>query len=206
PIKLIGTGEKLDAIEDFYPARIADLLLGMGDIVSLVEKAASTIDAEQAARVTAKMRKGTFDLSDLREQIAQMQHMGGMSGMMSMLPGIAKIKNQLAERNLDETVLKRQVAIIDSMTPQARHRRRLRHQAGRHQSAAENASHHGRRDEGHGRRQARPDGRPRQYARLRRRHAEPGRDGEARRKDAWRIATRHARRAGRPWPAAEFPR
>src|SRR5580698_8684822 len=117
PIKLIGTGEKLDAIEDFYPARIADRILGMGDIVSLVEKAASTIDAEQAARVTAKMRKGTFDLSDLREQIAQMQHMGGMSGMMSMLPGIAKIKNQLAERNLDETVLKRQVAIIDSMTP-----------------------------------------------------------------------------------------
>ena len=120
PIKLIGTGEKLDAIEDFYPARIADRILGMGDIVSLVEKAASTIDAEQAARVTAKMRKGTFDLSDLREQIAQMQHMGGMSGMMSMLPGIAKIKNQLAERNLDETVLKRQVAIIDSMTPQER--------------------------------------------------------------------------------------
>src|SRR3984893_2515392 len=120
PIKLIGTGEKLDAIEDFYPARIAHRILGMGDIVSLVEKAASTIDAEQAARVTAKMRKGTFDLSDLREQIAQMQHMGGMSGMMSMLAGIAKIKNQLAERNLDETVLKRQVAISDSMPPQER--------------------------------------------------------------------------------------
>ena len=66
------------------------------------------------------MRKGTFDLSDLREQIAQMQHMGGMSGMMSMLPGIAKIKNQLAERNLDEKLLKRQVAIIDSMTPRER--------------------------------------------------------------------------------------
>src|SRR5580692_8308661 len=120
PIKLLGTGEKMDALEDFYPARIADRILGMGDIITLVEKAATTIDAEQAARVTAKMRKGTFDLSDLREQIAQMQHMGGMSGMMSMLPGIAKIKNQLAERNLDETVLKRQVAIIDSMTPQER--------------------------------------------------------------------------------------
>ena len=216
PIKLIGTGEKLDAIEDFYPARIADRILGMGDIVSLVEKAASTIDAEQAARVTAKMRKGTFDLSDLREQIAQMQHMGGMSGMMSMLPGIAKIKNQLAERNLDETVLKRQVAIIDfddaagaaqsrraQGEPQAPHRRRLRHQTRRHQSLAENASHHGRRDEGHGRRQARPDGRPRQYARLRRRHAEPGRDGEACRKDAGRIAARNARRSR---PAAEFSR
>ena len=117
PIKLIGTGEKLDAIEDFYPQRIADRILGMGDIVSLVEKAATTIDAEKAARVAAKMRKGTFDLADLREQLAQMQTMGGMSGLMAMLPGIAKLKNQLAERNLDETVLKRQMAIIDSMTP-----------------------------------------------------------------------------------------
>jgi signal recognition particle subunit SRP54 len=113
PIKLLGTGEKLDAIEDFYPARIADRILGMGDIVSLVEKAAATIDAE-------KMRRGAFDLSDLREQILQMQQMGGMSGLMAMMPGVAKIKNQLAERNLDEKVLKRQVAIIDSMTPQER--------------------------------------------------------------------------------------
>jgi signal recognition particle subunit SRP54 len=120
PIKLIGTGEKLDAIEDFHPARIADRILGMGDIVSLVEKAATTIDAEKAARVAAKMRKGAFDLSDLREQLAQMQNMGGMTGLMSMLPGVAKIKNQLAERNLDEKVLKRQMAIIDSMTPQER--------------------------------------------------------------------------------------
>jgi signal recognition particle subunit SRP54 len=120
PIKLIGTGEKLDAIEDFYPARIADRILGMGDIISLVEKAAATIDAEKAARVAAKMRKGAFDLADLREQLAQMQTLGGMSGLMSMLPGVAKIKNQLAERNLDETVVKRQMAIIDSMTPQER--------------------------------------------------------------------------------------
>ena len=120
PIKLIGTGEKLDAIEDFHPARIADRILGMGDIISLVEKAAATIDAEKAARVAAKMRKGAFDLADLREQLAQMQNMGGMTGLMSMLPGIGKIKNQLAERNLDEKVLKRQMAIIDSMTPQER--------------------------------------------------------------------------------------
>ncbi len=120
PIKLIGTGEKLDAIEDFHPARIADRILGMGDIVSLVEKAAATIDAEKAARVAEKMRKGAFDLSDLREQLAQMQQMGGMSGLMAMLPGIAKMKNQLAERNLDESVLKRQMAIIDSMTPSER--------------------------------------------------------------------------------------
>jgi signal recognition particle subunit SRP54 len=120
PIKLIGTGEKLDAIEDFHPARIADRILGMGDIVSLVEKAAATIDAEKAARVAEKMRKGAFDLADLREQLVQMQSMGGMSGLMSMLPGIAKIKNQMAERNLDEKLLKRQVAIIDSMTPRER--------------------------------------------------------------------------------------
>ena len=146
PIKLIGTGEKLDAIEDFYPQRIADRILGMGDIISLVEKAAATIDAEKAARVAEKMRKGAFDLADLREQLTQMQNMGGMTGLMAMLPGIAKMKNQLAERNLDETVLKRQMAIIDSMTPQERqesrraqsqpqapHRRRLRHQARGHQ-------------------------------------------------------------------------
>src|SRR5579863_5514860 len=120
PIKLIGTGEKLDAIEEFDPARIAGRILGMGDIVALVEKAAATIDAEKAARVAEKMRKGAFDLSDLREQLAQMQHMGGVSGLMAMLPGIAKMKNQLAERNLDETVLKRQMAIIDSMTPRER--------------------------------------------------------------------------------------
>ncbi len=120
PIKLIGTGEKLDALEDFHPARIADRILGMGDIVSLVEKAAATIDAEKAAHVAEKMRKGAFDLADLREQLSQMQHMGGMSGLMTMLPGMAKIKNQLAERNLDEKVLKRQMAIIDSMTPRER--------------------------------------------------------------------------------------
>ncbi len=120
PIKLIGTGEKLDAIEDFHPQRIADRILGMGDIVSLVEKAATTIDAEKAARVAEKMRKGAFDLADLREQLAQMTKLGGMSGLMAMLPGVAKIKNQLAERNLDETVIKRQMAIIDSMTPAER--------------------------------------------------------------------------------------
>jgi len=120
PIKLIGTGEKMDALEDFHPQRIADRILGMGDIVSLVEKAAATIDAEQAARVAEKMRKGSFDLSDLRSQLAQMQQMGGMSGLMGMMPGMAKMKSQLASANLDERVLKRQMAIIDSMTPKER--------------------------------------------------------------------------------------
>jgi signal recognition particle subunit SRP54 len=120
PIKLIGTGEKLDALEDFHPSRIADRILGMGDIVSLVEKAAATIDAEKAARVAEKMRKGAFDLGDLREQLAQMQQMGGIGGLMGMMPGIAKMKNQIASANLDEKVLKRQMAIIDSMTPKER--------------------------------------------------------------------------------------
>src|SRR6266571_3337844 len=120
PIKLIGTGEKMDALEDFYPARIADRILGMGDIITLVEKAAATIDAEKAMRVAEKMRKGAFDLGDLREQLVQMGRMGGMTGLMGMLPGVAKMKNQLASANLDERVLKRQVAIIDSMTPRER--------------------------------------------------------------------------------------
>lgn len=120
PIKLIGTGEKLDAIEDFYPQRIADRILGMGDIISLVEKAAATIDAEKAARAAEKMRKGAFDLADLREQLTQMRNMGGMSGLAAMLPGIAKLKNQIAERNLDDKLLRRQIAIIDSMTPKER--------------------------------------------------------------------------------------
>ena len=84
------------------PQRIADRILGMGDIVSLVEKAAATIDAEKAARIAEKMRKGKFDLDDLREQLAQMQKMGGIGGLMGMLPGIAKMKNQLAAANLDE--------------------------------------------------------------------------------------------------------
>jgi signal recognition particle subunit SRP54 len=122
PIKLVGTGEQLDALEDFHPARIADRILGMGDIVSLVEKAAATIDAERAQRVAEKMRKGAFDLSDLREQLTQMQKIGGMSGLLGMMPGIAKMKNQLAGANLDERVLKRQAAIIDSMTAQERRR------------------------------------------------------------------------------------
>jgi signal recognition particle subunit SRP54 len=117
PIKLIGVGERMDALEDFDPARIAGRILGMGDIVALVEKAAASIDREQAMRAAERMRKGQFDLSDLREQLTGMAKMGGMTGLMAMLPGVAKIKNQLAERNLDDKVLTRQMAIIDSMTP-----------------------------------------------------------------------------------------
>src|SRR5438876_500712 len=116
PIKLIGTGEKTDALEDFHPSRIAGRILGMGDVVSLVEKAAANIDAEKAARVAEKMRKGQFDLADMREQLLQMANMGGISGLMGMMPGIAKMKNQIANAGIDDKIIKRQVAVIDSMT------------------------------------------------------------------------------------------
>ncbi len=217
PIKLMGTGEKLDALEDFHPARIADRILGMGDIVSLVEKAAATIDAEKAARVAERMRKGAFDLTDLREQLLQMQQMGGMSGLMGMLPGVAKMKNQLASANLDERLLKRQVAAINSMTragapasrhpqgqPQEAHRGRLRHQGRGHQPHAQDASHHGGRHEGDGRRQARADGGNRQHAGAGLRHAEPRADGQARGKNARRLAARRpaAQRAAPRRPSA----
>src|ERR1700753_1892416 len=120
PIKLIGTGEKNDSLEDFHPSRIAGRILGMGDVVSLVEKAAANIDAEKAARTAERMRKGQFDLSDMREQLLQMQSMGGLGGLMGMMPGIAKMKNQIAAANLDDKVVKRQMAMIDSMTPKER--------------------------------------------------------------------------------------
>jgi signal recognition particle subunit SRP54 len=120
PIKLMGIGEQIDALEDFHPSRLADRILGMGDVVSLVEKAAAAIDSERAARVAEKMRRGAFDLTDLRDQLTQVQKLGGMSGLLGMMPGIGKMKDQLAGANLDDRMLKRQVAIIDSMTPKER--------------------------------------------------------------------------------------
>ena len=226
PIKLIGTGERMDALEDFHPQRIADRILGMGDIVTLVEKAAATIDAEKAARVAEKMRKGQFDLTDLREQLMQMQQMGGMSGLMGMLPGIAKMKNQLAAANLDERVLKRQMAIIDSMTPQERRNPDVLKASRKKRIAAGSGTKvedinrmlkmhrdHGRRDEGDGHGQARADGRARQHAGARRRHAEPGADGRSWprrcRADCPECRRRAGRRAAcrRPCPACRrsFP-
>ena len=120
PIKLIGTGEKMDDLDDFHPSRIANRILGMGDIVSLVEKAAQSIDAEKAQRIADKMRKGKFDLEDLADQLAQVEKIGGLGGIMGMLPGMAKMKSQLANANIDERMIKRQRAIILSMTPQER--------------------------------------------------------------------------------------
>lgn len=120
PIKLIGTGEKVDALEEFHPSRVANRILGMGDIVSLVEKAAENFDQEKAQRMADKMRKGKFDLEDLRDQLSQMEKIGGIGGMLGMLPGVAKMKAQLENANLDDRIIKRQRAIIDSMTPAER--------------------------------------------------------------------------------------
>lgn len=116
PIKLMGTGEKLDGLEDFHPARIASRILGMGDVVSLVERAAETIDAEKAQKIAARMKKGTFDLDDMAEQLRQVQRMGGLGSLMGMLPGVAKMKKQISEANLDNKIVGRQIAIITSMT------------------------------------------------------------------------------------------
>ena len=119
PIKLIGVGEKWDALEDFHPGRIASRILGMGDVVSLVEKAAQTIDVEKATKIAEKMKKGSFDLEDLSDQLKQMQKLGGMGGVLGMLPGVAKIKGQINEAGLDKSLV-HQRAIISSMTAQER--------------------------------------------------------------------------------------
>ncbi len=120
PIKLIGVGEKLDALEDFHPERVAGRILGMGDIVGLVERAAETIDQEEAEKLAAKMAKGKFDLEDYADQLRQINKMGSLTGILGMLPGVGKIKQQLEGANLDTTILKRQAAIICSMTPKER--------------------------------------------------------------------------------------
>ena len=120
PIKLLGTGEKWDALEDFHPERIASRILGMGDIVSLVEKAAETIDREKAEAMAKKLQKGAFDLEDLSDQLKQMQKLGGMSGLMGLMPGVGKVKKQMEATGMDDSIIKRQMAIISSMTPQER--------------------------------------------------------------------------------------
>jgi signal recognition particle subunit SRP54 len=122
PIKLIGAGEKLDALEDFHPERIAGRILGMGDIVGLVERAAETVEREQAEKMAAKLQKGQFDLDDFAEQLRQLQKMGGLGGVLGMLPGVQKVQKQLDNAKIDEKLLRRQQAIISSMTRQERRR------------------------------------------------------------------------------------
>jgi len=125
PIKFMGTGEKLDALEPFHAERVAGRILGMGDVVSLVEKAAETADQEEAEKLARKLQKGGFDLDDLAAQLKQLRKMGGMNSIMGMLPGINKIKKQLDEANLDQTLLKRQEAILSSMTKAERRHPKL---------------------------------------------------------------------------------
>lgn len=116
PIKLIGVGEKQDALEDFHPERVAGRILGMGDIVGLVERASENIDQAEAEKLAAKMMKGKFDLEDYASQLRQISKMGSLTGMLDMLPGMGKVKQQLAGAELDTKVFKRQAAIISSMT------------------------------------------------------------------------------------------
>jgi len=120
PIKFVGLGEKMDAIEEFHPERIAGRILGMGDIVSLVEKAQETIEAEQAERMMKRFQKGQFNMNDLKSQLEQMQKMGGMEGVMGMMPGMGKMKKQMDASGMDDSVLKRQIALINSMTKRER--------------------------------------------------------------------------------------
>ncbi|MSP48519.1 MAG: signal recognition particle protein [Alphaproteobacteria bacterium] len=120
PIKAIGVGEKLDQIEEFQAGRIASRILGMGDVVGLVERAAEAIDKEDAEKLAAKIQKGGFDLDDMAQQLRQLRKMGGLGGVMGMLPGVGRIKEQLAGAKVDEGMLKRQEAMIQSMTPKER--------------------------------------------------------------------------------------
>ncbi len=120
PIKFAGVGEKLSDFEEFHPARIAGRILDMGDVVSLVEKAAETIDRAEAEKMAAKMQQGSFDFDDLLSQLRNMKRMGGIGSLMGMLPGIGRIKEKMADANIDEKVLARQEAIILSMTKKER--------------------------------------------------------------------------------------
>ena len=120
PIKVVGTGEKIDALEDFHPERVAGRILGMGDVVSLVEKAAETIEVEEAERLAARMQKGQFDLDDMLSQLQQVSKMGGLGGLMGMLPGMAKLQKQMAGAGVDDKAIGRQAAIIQSMTKRER--------------------------------------------------------------------------------------
>jgi signal recognition particle subunit SRP54 len=120
PIKFIGTGEKIDALEPFHPERAAGRILGMGDVVSLVERAAETLDVAEAERMAAKVQKGKFDLNDLLSQFRQMQKMGGLGMLAKMLPGMAKAEAAMKAGKVDDKAMARLEAIILSMTPKER--------------------------------------------------------------------------------------
>ena len=116
PIKLIGVGEKMEALEVFYPDRIANRILGMGDVVSLVEEASETVKKEDAEKLDKKIKKGEFSLEDLAKQLNQMKKIGGLKGILSKLPGASKLQDQMGKANIDDKIITRQQAIISSMT------------------------------------------------------------------------------------------
>jgi len=116
PIKFLGTGERIDALDVFDARRVAGRILGQGDVVALVEKASAELDQAKAEQMARKLAKGKFDLDDLSDQLAQMDRMGGMEGLMGLLPGVQKIKKQIAEANISDKMIGRQRAIIGSMT------------------------------------------------------------------------------------------
>jgi signal recognition particle subunit SRP54 len=120
PIKFVGTGEKLDGLDVFHPGRVAGRILGMGDVVSLVERAAETIQADEAEKIAERMAKGQFDMNDLKAQLGQMQRMGGMGGIMGMMPGMKKAQAAMAQSGMDDRILLRMDAIINSMTVKER--------------------------------------------------------------------------------------
>ena len=136
PVKLIGVGEKLDALEPFHASRVAGRILGMGDVVGLVEKAAETIEREDAEKLALKAQKGQFDMEDLAGQLRQMRKMGGLSSMMGMLPGMGQIQKQIAGAKIDDGMIKRQEAIIQSMTMKERRNVKLLNASRRKRIAA----------------------------------------------------------------------
>jgi signal recognition particle subunit SRP54 len=120
PIKFVGTGEKLDGLEAFHPQRVAGRILGMGDVVSLVERAAETIKVDEAEALAAKMAKGQFDMNDLKAQLNQMRRMGGLGALAGMLPGLKKAQTAMAQSGVGDKTLVRMEAMVESMTPKER--------------------------------------------------------------------------------------
>ncbi len=140
PIKLIGVGEKLDALEAFQADRIAGRILGMGDVVGLVERASEVIEREDAEKLASKLAKGEFTLEDMAAQFKQLRKMGDVKGLLGMLPGIAKMKKQIADANVDDRMIARQEAIILSMTPRERRNPKLLNASRRRRIAAGSGS------------------------------------------------------------------
>ena len=127
PIKLIGVGEKMEAIEVLHPDRVANRILGMGDVVTLVEEASQTIKKEDADKLDKKIKDGQFSLDDLSKQLGQMKKLGGIKGILSKLPGASKIQDQMNKANIDDKVILRQQAIISSMTLDERNNHKIIH-------------------------------------------------------------------------------